>query len=231
VKKRSQWWLGACALATGMSSWGTAAASTPAPSASQLMSLAIHNAESAGWVHEVSNATRPGHTFSMVNDIGATQGRQVVVSDGAHARVLVLNGNAYLYGDNKAIANYFGLSTTDPQKYANQWLELKPSNSDYSTVSAAVTLASDFSHVSLPGSLREGRIVTIKGHKVRPISAHIAATSQTPASTATLYITTSGRILPFEYRAVAKGFTSITSWSNWGNRVTLIAPTPTLVGS
>ena len=71
--------------------------------------------------------------------------------------------------------------------------------------------------------------MTINGHKVRPISGHIAATSQTPAGTATLYITTSGEILPFEYRTVAKGVSSITSWSNWGSTThTLITPTPTL---
>ena len=53
----------------------------------------------------------------MVNDIGTTQGRQVIVSDGAHAQVLVVHGNAYLNGDDKAIANYFGISTTNSQKY------------------------------------------------------------------------------------------------------------------
>ena len=124
MKKRSEWWLGAC-VAIGVSSWGTAGASAPAPSAPRLMALAIHNAESAGWVHEVTHATDSGHIFSMVNDIGATEGRQVILSDGAHARVLVVNGDAFLYGDDKAIANYFGLSTTDPQKYSNQWLEIR----------------------------------------------------------------------------------------------------------
>jgi hypothetical protein len=230
VKKRLEWVLCACALAMAFTSWGTAAASTPT-SASQLLSRAIRDAVGSGWVHETTYANGLGHKFSMVNDIGATQGRQVIVSDGAHAQVLVLDGDAFLYGDDRAIADYFGISTTDPQKYANQWLELTPTSSDYPTVSAAVTLESDFAHLAMPGPLKEGGIETIKGHKVRPISAHIPATEQTPASIATLYITTSGKILPFEYRVVGKGVTSITSWSHWGHKVTLTLPSPTLVNS
>ena len=167
----------------------------------------------------------------MVNDIGTTEGRQVIVSDGAHGQVLVIDGNAYLYGDDKAIANYFGISTNDPQKYANQWLELTPTSSDYSTVSAAVTLQSDFEHLAMPGTLKEGGVVTINGHKVRSISGQIPATSQAPAGNATLDVTTSGKVLPFEYQVVGKGVKSTTNWSDWGHKVTLIAPTPTLVSS
>jgi hypothetical protein len=164
----------------------------------------------------------------MVNEIGATEGRQVVTSDGAHAQVIVIDGNAYIYGDVKAVTNYFALTSTDPQQYADKWLELTPSNPGFTTVSAAVTLASDFGHVALPGHLTEGRVVTIDGHKVQPISAHILATSQSPAGTATLYVTTTGRILPFEYRAVAKGVETTTKWSNWGHSVSLAVPSPSI---
>jgi hypothetical protein len=167
----------------------------------------------------------------MVNDIGTNEGRQVIVANGAHGKVIVIDGDAFLYGDDKAIADYFGISTTDPDKYANQWLELKPTNSDYSTVSAGVTLESDFSHVAMSGTLKLEGVMTIKGRRVRAISGHVPATSQTPAAKATLYVTTSGPVLPVEYRVIAKGLQSTTVWSNWGHTVTLLAPSPTLVSS
>jgi hypothetical protein len=230
MKKHLEWLLCLCGVALGLTLGGPAGASSPNP-ASQLLALAIHNAVGSGWVHETTNASGSGHMFSMVNDIGTTEGRQVIVSDGAHAEVLVLGGNAYIHGDDKAIARYFGISTTDPQRYANQWLELTPSSSDFATVSAAVTLQSDFEHLGMPGPLKEGGIVTIKGHRVRPIKSHISATSQAPAGNATLYITTSGTILPLEYQVVGKGIKSTTNWSDWGYKVTIIAPTPTLVSS
>ena len=215
----------------GFTSWGTASASTPSSAPRALLALAVHDAIGSGWVHETDSTTGSGHSFSMVNDIGTTEGRQVIDADGAHGKVLVLNGDAFLYGDDSAIAFYFGISKNDPQKYANQWIELKPTDSDYSTVSDAVTLASDFDHLVMSGPLTEGKIMSIHGHMVRPISGHVPATSQSPAGNATLYVTASGKVLPFEYRLVAKGLLSTSSWSNWGKKVTLTAPSPTFVSS
>jgi hypothetical protein len=221
--------LGACALAGGFvwSEASVVSATSPTsstPSASTLLEQAVQNAEMSGWVHEVSVASGSGHKFSMVNDIGTREGRQVIISDGAHATVLVVAGNAYIYGNDAAIAKYFEISTTDPQKFANQWLELTPQNPDFSTVSAAVTLSSDFRQVAIPGALHEGQPVEVDGHKVRPISGHIPATSQAPAATATIYVTTKGTVLPVEYRIVAKGIKSTTSWTQWGRAVQIAVP-------
>jgi hypothetical protein len=47
-------------------------------------------------------------------------------------------------------------------------------------------------------------MVTIKRHTVRPISSHIAATSQAPAGNATLYVTTSGRFFPLGTKALGR---------------------------
>jgi len=88
-----------------------ASASSSKTSASELVSLAVHNAEASGWVHETSILTGSGHRVSSVNDVGTTEGRQVIDSNGAHATVLVVGGNAYIYADAKAIATYFEIST------------------------------------------------------------------------------------------------------------------------
>jgi hypothetical protein len=131
--RRVGWLLSVAVASMAGSMWATssqvgAASTLPA---SQLESLALHNAEDSGWVHEVTTASGQGHTFKMVNDIGTTEGRQVITSDGAHGIVLVIGGIAYLYGDKKAIANYFGLSSTDPGQYANRWIEIPPANPDF----------------------------------------------------------------------------------------------------
>jgi hypothetical protein len=226
MRKTLKWSLCASVLAAGVT-LGTSSivdASTASTSTPGLLSLAIHDAEGSGWVHETESATGSGHTFSAVNDIGASEGRQVIVADGAHAQVLVIGGNAYLYGDDRAIAGYFGISTTDPEKYANQWFKLTPSNPDYSTVSAAVTLKSDFGHVEALGRFKEGGIVEVSGQKVRSFTAHIPASSQNPAGNATLYVTTSAKPLPVGYVLTAKGIKSTTHWADWGHQVHLTAP-------
>jgi hypothetical protein len=163
----------------------------------------------------------------MINDIGSAEGRQVIVANGAHAQVIVLNSNAYIYGDVNAIAHYFEISSSDPQKYANQWLNLSASSPGYSTVSAAVTLDSDFGHLNMPKHLTVGKTVTMGGHKLEAIGGHIAASSQHPAVTVTLYVTASGEVLPVKYVVSGKGLHSTTIWSQWGAGVTLSAPSST----
>jgi hypothetical protein len=220
----------AAVLVYGPTMASAAAPSKTSPSA--LVSLAIQNAEASGWVHETSVLTGSGHKVTSANDVGTTEGRQVIDSNGAHATVLVVGGNAYIYADSRAIATYFEISTTNPQKYANRWLEVPALSSGFSTVSDAVTLTSDFGHVALTGNFTEGRTEMVDGHKVVPISGHIAATPQTPAADGTLYVTTTGTVLPVEFRLAGKGLRSTTSWSRWGHPVQIAAPTsPTLLNS
>jgi hypothetical protein len=201
---------------------GDAGASTL--SASSLMSLALKNAVKAGWVHEVESASAPGHSFSMDNDIGTSEGRQIIDSNGAHAKVIVLNKTAYIYGDKKAVADYFQLSTTDPAKFANKWLSIGSTSSGYSTVSDAVTLASDFTDVTIPGKVTQGSPVLLNGRKVIPIHGTAAATSTTAAIKATLYVTTSTPRLPVELHLVSKSETVTASWTKWGHAVDLKVP-------
>jgi hypothetical protein len=212
---------GAAVLMYGPTMASAASSETSPPA---LVSLAVHNAEASGWVHETSLLTGSGHKVSSSNDVGTTEGRQVIDSNGAHATVLVVGGNAYISADVRAIATYFDISTTDPQKYANRWLEVTSSSPGFSTVSDAVTLTSDFGHVALTGNLIEGRTQVVDGHKVVPISGHIAATPQTPAANGTLYVTTTGTVLPVEFRLAGKGLKSTTSWSKWGHPVQIAAP-------
>jgi hypothetical protein len=200
----------------------TANASTLSPSA--LMSLALANALKAGWVHEVEQANAPGHSFSMDNDIGATEGRQIIDTNGAHAKVIVLKNEAYIYGDKKAIADYFQLSSTDPAQYANKWLSISATSSGYATVSNAVTLKSDFADVAIPGVVTEGRPVKLHGQRVIPIHGGAAATSTTPAIRATLYVSTSTPVRPVELHLLSKGETVTATWSQWGHAVSLAAP-------
>jgi hypothetical protein len=201
---------------------GVANASTLSPSA--LMSLALANAVKAGWVHEVEHASAPGHSFSMDNDIATAEGRQIIDTDGAHAKVIVFKDEAYIYGDKKAIADYFQLSSTDPAKYANKWLSISSASSGYATVSKAVTLKSDFLNVTIPGVVTEGRPVTLNGQQVIPIHGGAPKTSTAPAIKATLYVTTSSPVRPVELHLTSTSETVTATWSKWGHVVDLKAP-------
>ncbi len=192
-----------------------------------LMSLAVHDAVKAGWVHEVAKGSAPGRTFSMDNEIGTTEGHQVVVSNGAHAEVIILGQVAYIHGDVQAVKQYFGLSTTDPAKYANKWLSLTSTSSDFANVSDAVTLQSDFQTITIPGTLKEGSTLVLNGQKVVPIEGTIPATTSNIAIKATLYVSKSSPVLPAEFRLTSSSESVTVTWSKWGHAVLLVAPKST----
>jgi hypothetical protein len=196
-------------------------------SASSTAKLAIHNAVKAGWVHESVTALENGNSVTMANDVGTRAGHQVIDSNGAHAQVIVLNGNAYMYGDANAIANYFEITKTNPEGYANRWFVLTPANPNFAAVSGSVTLKSDFENFSIPKNAVLGETTVIDGQKVQAIVGHLSASSSQPAATITLYVTTTGKVLPVRYVVAGKGVHSTTDWSNWGKKVQLTTPKST----
>jgi len=200
------------------------AAPSSSAAAAALQAKAIADAQNAGWVHEVGHGHIPGHTFSARNDIGFFEGRQVIDSDKSHAEVVQIGQNAYIRGNASAIADYFGLTKNDPQQLANTWLSLKPSDGpEYSTVIDAVTLKSDFGHVTVPAPLTKGHPVTIGGKRCIPITGHTTQ-PEVGAVTLTLYVTDSKHPLPVELKGVSKKGTSTTTWTRWGKPVILTAP-------
>ena len=221
------WGLGALTLCVAVAPFllpsAPASGATPL-SASALMSLALKDAVAAGSVHETERATAPGHLFTMDNDVATTSGRQIITSDGAHAQVIVIKDVAYIYGDKKAVADYFQISTTDPAKYANRWLSIPSTNLAYKTVSDAVTIKSDFTDVKIPGVVTRGAAIKVDGQKVVPIKGSAPATSTSAKINATLFVSASSPVLPVELRLVSASETVTATWSKWGTAVVLSAP-------
>jgi len=214
-------------MGTACTSSSISSASTQSPSV--LVRVALNNAVNSGWVHEVSTGRGSGHSLSMVNDIGASEGRQVIDSDGARSTVLVINNMAYINGDTAAIANYFQLQTSNPQEFAGQWISIPPSETSYfSAVSASVTLASDFHNVSFGGPFTERPETALQGVEVHPIVGHVSGPNGGKDVPATLYVASTGRTLPMELSASDGKFSETVKWSRWGELVTLPLPSQTI---
>lgn len=197
-------------------------ASSLSPTA--LEAKAIADAEGSSWVHEVGHAAEKGHRYSADNDIGTFEGRQVIHADTVQAQVLQIGQEAYIKGNPDAIENFFELTKDDPQQLANTWISLVPSDGgEFSTVADAVTLKSDFDDVSLHGALTKGRPVTVEGARCIPIVGH-ATEKGVGTLTLTLYVSDTATPLPVELKARDKRGTSTTSWSRWGEPVSLTAP-------
>jgi hypothetical protein len=214
-------------LGTSCTSSSGSSGSTESPSA--LVAAALHNAVNSGWVHEVSTGHGSSHSLSMVNDVGTSEGRQVIDSDGAQSTVLVLNHVAYINGDATSIATYFQLQTSNPQEFAGQWISIPPSESQYfSAVSASVTLASDFHNVSFLGPFTARPETSLQGVKVIPVVGHVAGLNGEKGVPATLDVTANGRTLPVKLSATDGNTSENVKWSKWGEPVTLPLPGQTI---
>lgn len=207
-------------LAACGSSGATSDKSLPA---SVLVSRALHDAVHAGWVHEKVLATEPGHIEKMENEVGAATGRQQIDVDGALSTTEVVGGDVYLRGDKRAVVSYFEIPTKDPQAIANKWISITPSEPGFSTVSAAVTLSSDFTQVRPLGPFHKGKESRVNGIQVVPIYGHVRGPSGVLEPT-TLYVTVSGTVLPIEYTLSYKRESFVTKWSDWGQSFTIVAP-------
>jgi hypothetical protein len=206
----------------------SSAAGATSQSASSLAASALKNAESGGWVHEVVITTSKGVIARhATNNIGASESVQVgTTSRGGAATVIAFNQRnvLYVHANSEALSKTFKLSATTAHQYANEWLRLPSSNAHYAAASAGATLTSHFGALQFSGPVTWGPVGTLSGVRVRAITGTIPATTVSPKYQATLYVTTSGTVLPVGLREVS-GTTDVTvEWSNWGHAYAISVP-------
>jgi hypothetical protein len=212
-------------VGVGLASFSEEArAAPPSRSGSQLVSQALANAKHGGWVHEVARASEKGHSFLATNDIGATEGRQDIRSDSARAKVILINGVAYIEANAAGVTNYFDFTTADPAQLAGRWFTLTKSSTGYATVTDAVTLTSDFDQLGIVGPYTAGKQTVVGHQKVIPVHGFVPGASKGPSAPITLYVTATGTTLPVKFSASTKSVTDTVVWSGWGKSVHLVPP-------
>jgi len=193
-----------------------------------LLASALHNAETSGAVHEVTDTKLDGETLTMINDIGTNEGRQIItISSGASTEVIAFDSmkKAYTEGNELGLKTYFGFPATDAVKYAGKWMESVPSDQAWSNITGSTTLKSDFeTNLKIQRPILSNKLVTINGARAYAITGIEAATANSPAATITVYVSDAAKVLPIRFNATAKGESVTANWSKWGESLTLKAP-------
>ncbi len=162
--------------------------------------------------------------MTITQDAGPMGGHQMVTAGAARAQVIVTGGTAFVQGNSKAVTSYLGFAASEATALANRWISIQPTEQPYPAVSLGVSLSSALGEVSLTGKLSETLQTTKAGQAV----IGIQGTSASPdgvRSPATLYIAT-GSDLPVEFDTSPAANTSEqVNFSNWGNPVSVSAPT------
>jgi hypothetical protein len=216
--------LGGLALLLASGSALVACGSGPnGPSAKTILSSAAKDAAAEGWVREQRVSSGPGQSLRGTNAIGLTAEEQHVVVDGSIASIIVLPNAAYVKGNEKALVGVFGITTKKAGPLAGKWIKIESSNDAYATLSSGATLVKHFEEYTVIAPLTEASDVTIDGQKALPISGHLTGPNNSTIQ-ATMYVTTSGVVLPIELLIKQGTAVSTASWSAWGHAVSIVAP-------
>jgi hypothetical protein len=197
-------------------------------SANEVLAATMIGARQRGSVHMLeSDKPSGGGTY----DVGANEGRQTI-SDGneGNATLLVLPGMAYLKGDAAFLQNQLGTSIASASRYAQQWISFQPSYANYAALVEGDTLASALTEATPVGHLSLTSVMTIDGQNVVGVSGGVPA-DVLPASakgSEVLYVSTVAPYLPVEL-AVSGTYNgqsadSTLTFSDWGERISVVAP-------
>jgi hypothetical protein len=203
-------------------------ADASAPSARALLDTALHNATTSRWVHENVQVKQKGVAVQDASDdIGATEGLQFVSSlGGGESEVIAFDHLQTLYVRANALGltSIYSLTSTDAATYANEWMSVTPSDSEYGSIAYATTLASDFSQVRFAGAISESRVITLDGRRVRALKGTVPPIDGAPKFVGTLYVTVTGKALPVTFVERDNKSSITVSWADWGHHYVLNTP-------
>jgi hypothetical protein len=168
-----------------------------------------------------------GQAGNIMQDSGPDRGQQSIQHGGVVAKVIVVNGNAYIQGNSPALTGYFGFPAADGPSFAGHWISISPSDSSYATVSAGVSLLSVINEIGLAGNLAESPRTIRQGQTVIGVSGTASFPDMGGAS-ATLYVTPTVYPLPVEFDTTSSEGAQQIVFSAWGKAIFLSAPSKAL---
>ena len=229
--------LAGCGSSTSSSPAATATASPPASaaavpaSASARLGAAQDALRAAGTVHVDVTSSASGASVQFSDDSAASGGRQLVTFDKTgHATILFIPGTAYLKADAPTLEGFMGCDQAQAEAAANRWIYLRPGDkfcgTDYGTVTDGITLSSVAGELAMKnGTATSTAPATMAGQRVVGVQGTPSG-GQLPASAKeVLYLTDDARLRPVLSEQTAAGIKSEVSFSEWGEQLTLTAPT------
>ncbi len=187
---------------------------------------ALAAAQAADSVHvEMISSSASGRAVYST-DVSSTAGRQVItIAGGGEATVLDVAGIGYVSGNPAALVGFFGFPPSASARLTGRWVSFRSGQPYYQQVVDAVTLGSALGVVRLSGRLTSKGMESVGGQRVVGVRGIAPSVPGVPAGTrATLYVATTGRLLPVSYQE-ASGSTRLSAvFSRWGETVSVAAP-------
>jgi hypothetical protein len=207
------------------------AATAPSPgSATAVVAASLAALKAGRAVHITISTVLSNGSITYSDDATADGGRQyITLSTGGHVTVLYVGGVGYVQGDAQGLAGFMDVPLSQAQSLAGQWIAVHPGQelggSSYADIIAGITLSSVASEIALDAPLTLTAPATVAGQRAIGVQGHPPASEQLPASArVTLDVTAAGSRPLRETVVASGGFTSTTTFSDWGESVPLSAP-------
>ena len=115
------------------------AGSAATPSTASILKTALSSLDAESGVH-ITVASKVGSTVSsVVADLGATSGREVMASGAANVTIIVTPTNAYLSGSATGLTTLMELTAAEQKKIGTRAVVMKKGTTPYSDFEADLT--------------------------------------------------------------------------------------------
>ena len=194
------------------------------------MAASLAALKAGGAVHITISTVLPNGSITYSDDATADGGRQyITLSTGGNVTVLYVGGVGYVEGDAQGLAGVMAVPLSQAQSLAGQWIAVHPGQelggSSYADIVDGVTLSSVASEIAVDAPLTLTAPATVAGQRAIGVQGRAPASEQLPASArVTLDVAAAGSRPLRETVVASGGFTSTTTFSDWGESVSLSAP-------
>lgn len=181
-------------------------------------------------VHITISTTLSNGSITYSDDATADGGRQyITLSTGGDVTVLYVGGVGYVKGSAQGLAGFMQVPLAQAQSLAGQWIAVHPGQelggSSYADIVAGITLSSVASEIALAAPLTLTAPATVAGQRAIGVLGRVPASQQPPASARVTLDVAAARSRPLRETVVASGgYKSVTTFSDWGESVSLAAP-------
>src|SRR5665213_2141052 len=204
-----------------------AQASVTNPTASSVIAATAAALKSEIGVHVKVSTTNGKVVTTVTAKIGTVDGSESYVSGAEKFKITVTPTYAYLSGSKTGLVTLMGLSAAQQVKVGTSSVAMKKGTTPYTTFKTNLT-SGTFSALlpTLKGTtFLAARDKATNGYQLSWVTK---ATSTAPKSTSVLTISSGKKALPLKESVTTSTGHSTTTFTKWGKKVTVIAPTKTV---
>ena len=170
-----------------------------------------------------------GQTIQQTGALSINQGAQKIVSGSDQMIVVYIGGLLYVQASKGFLYGIFHLTTAQSIKQAGKWALVSKTNAAYNNVLAGVTIPLAMSEFKFGArdKLTLGPVKQLNGNSTTSLIQQVHKTDVSAGGIETYYLSASRPHLLVEVDAKSSAFSSKLTFTKWGKKFNITAPTPT----